>query len=402
MKSSVIYFLVFLLLGSCENWQLAERSFPSQDMVTRLMDLEIKSSDLPAVVALAINKKGQKLIYTYGKAVWSEDQNVTANHIFRVFSMTKVVTSIAAMQLVEKGIIGLDDDLSSLMPEMVAIPILSDGKLSPAKNPITLRHLLTHTSGFGYIYTDKGLDNFDTTNWLYKDLPRRFESGTQFLYGSSIDWVGRIVEKLSNMDLESYFRKNITGPLAMNRTWFNVPDSLKCFIVSWGQRGEDGKQPLVEFSERIPTKAVTKFSGGAGLFSTPDDYTKLLQCLLNGGKSGEARILREKTIQEMTKNQIGNITIDVENAYFQPLCCDLRGLISTSGKWGLAWAIDNENKPYGRKAGSVFWGGSLNTFFYIDFKSGIAASIFTQHFPFNHPETTKLFEKFSEIIYSGN
>ena len=263
------------------------------------------------------------MTYTYGKAVWSEDQNVTANNIFRIFSMTKVVTSIAAMQLVEKGLIGLDDDLSSLMPEMVAIPILNNGKLSPAKNPITLRHLLTHTSGFGYIYTDKELDNFDTINWRYKDLPRRFESGTRFLYGSSIDWVGRIVEKVSTMDLESYFRKNITGPLAMNRTWFNVPDSLKCFIVSWGQRGEDGKQSLVEFPGRIPIEAVTEFSGGAGLFSTPDDYTKLLQCLLKGGKSGEVEILKKRTIQEMTKNQIGNIIIDVENAYFQPLCCDL-------------------------------------------------------------------------------
>ena len=394
--------LIFLLLGSCENQKIANKSFPSQDKVTRLMDEAIKNSDLPAVVALAVNKNGQMVNYTFGKAVWTEDQNVTTNHIFRIFSMTKVVTSIAAMQLVEKGLIKLDDDLSSLMPEMVAIPILSDGKLSPAKNPSTLRHLLTHTSGFGYIFTDEELDNFDTINWRYKDLPRRFESGTQFLYGNSIDWVGRIVEKVSNMDLESYFRKNITGPLEMNRTWFNVPDSLKCYIVSWGQRGEDGKQSLVEFPDRIPTKAVIEYAGGGGLFSTPEDYTRLLQCLLNGGKSGKVKILKKKTIQEMTKNQIGDVIIDIENAYFQPLCCDFRGLLTTSSKWGLAWAIDNENKPYGRKAGTVFWGGSCNTFFYIDFKSGIAASIYTQHFPFNHPETTNLFEKFSEIIYSGN
>jgi CubicO group peptidase (beta-lactamase class C family) len=91
------------------------------------MDEEIKNSDLPAVVATAINKKGQKLTYTYGKAVWSEDQNITADNIFIIFSMTKVMTSIAAMQLVEKGLIGLDDDLSSLMPEMAAIPILNNG-----------------------------------------------------------------------------------------------------------------------------------------------------------------------------------------------------------------------------------------------------------------------------------
>jgi len=402
MKSITLCFLIFLLLGSCENRQVTNRSFPLQDRVTELMDEAIKNSDLPAVVALAINKKGQRLTYTYGKAVWTEDQNVTTKHIFRIYSMTKVVTSIAAMQLVEKGLIGLDDDLSSLMPEMASIPILSSGQLSQAKNPITLRNLLTHTSGFGYIYTDKELDNFDTINWRYKDLPRRFESGTQFLYGNSIDWVGRIVEKVTNMNLESYFRKNITGPLGMSRTWFNVPDSLKSFIVSRGKRGDDGKQPLVELPDRIPTNVVTEYSGGAGLFSTPEDYTKLLQCLLNSGKSGKVQILKKKTIREMAENQIGNIIINVANAYFQPLCCDLKGLLSTTSKWGLAWAIDNEDKPYGRRAGTVFWGGSLNTYFYIDFKSGIAASIYTQHFPFNHPETINLFERFSEIVYSGN
>jgi methyl acetate hydrolase len=402
MRSITLCFLVFLLISSCENREVTNRSFPLQDRVTVLMDEAMTTSDLPAVVVTAINKKGQRLTYTHGKAVWTEDQNVTTKHIFRLYSMTKAVTSIAAMQLVEKGFIGLDDDLSSLMPEMSSIPILSNGHLSPAKNPITLRHLLTHTSGFGYIYTDKEIDNFDTTNWRYKDLPRRFESGTQFLYGTSIDWVGRMVEKVSNMDLESYFRKNITGPLGMNRTWFNVPDSLKGFIVSMGKRGDDGKQPLEELPDRIPTGIVTEYSGGAGLFSTPEDYTKLLYCLLNGGKSGKIRILKNKTIKEMTKNQIGDMILDVENAYFQPLCCDLRGLITKTSKWGLAWAIDNENKPYGRRAGTVFWGGSLNTYFYIDFKSGIAASIYTQHFPFNHPETTNLFERFSEIVYSGN
>jgi len=403
MKSITLYFLIFLLLGSYENGQVANKSFPSQDKVIRQMDEAIKNSDLPAVVALAINKKGQKMTYTYGKAVWTEDQNVTTKHIFRIHSMTKVVTSIAAMQLVEKGLIKLDDDLASLMPEMVKIPIFSNGQLSPAKNPITLRHLLSHTSGFGYTLTDKELNNFDTINWRYKDLPRRFESGTQFLYGTSTDWVGRIVEKVSNMDLESYFRKNITGPLAMNRTWFNVPDSLKSFIVSRGNRGDDGKQPLTEIPDRIPLNDVTEYRGGGGLFSTPEDYTKLLQCLLNGGKLGKVKILKKETILEMTQNQIGDITLNPEDRFFKPgTCCNFHGLMYENSRWGLAFMIDNNSKDYGREAGTVMWGGYMNTYFYIDLKSGIAASIYTQHIPFNHPETTNLFEIFSEIIYSGN
>jgi len=294
MKRLTICLIIFLGLASCSNSQLTRRSFPPRERATVLMNEAMKKSDLPAVVALAVNTKGERLTYTYGKAVWPEDQNVTTNRIFRIYSMTKVLTSIAAMQMVEKGLIGLDDDLSPLMPEMAAIPILSDGKLIRGKNPITLRHLLTHTSGFGYTTTDKELTSFDTSGWRYRDLPRRFESGTQFLYGTSLNWVGRIVEKISEMDLETCFRKQITGPLGMNRTWFNVPDSLKKFIVSQGSRGADGLQPLTENPERIPTSSVVEFNGGGGLFSSPDDFTTLMECLLNGGKSGAVRILKKK------------------------------------------------------------------------------------------------------------
>ncbi len=401
-KTFAFFVLLLPVSGMCESRMAAIKSFPAPDKVAVLMDKAMETSDLPAVVAVAVNREGQTLKYTYGKAIWSEAEKVTENHIFRIFSMTKVITSIAVMQLVEKGLIGLDDDLSFLMPEMVSIPILADGVLRTGENPITLRSLLTHTSGFGYPTTDKELAGFDTGSWNYKDLPRRFECGTQFLYGTGLNWVGRIVEKLSGMDLESYCRKHITGPLAMNRTWFNVPDSLKCFIVSRGQRGEDGMQPLAELPDRVPVQVVTDFNGGGGLFSSPADFTRLLYCLLNGGRLGPVTILQEETIREMARNQIGDIVIDIENAYFKPHCCNFRGLLPKTAKWGLAWAIDQEDRPYGREAGTVFWGGSMNTYFYIDFKSGVAASIYTQHFPFNHPATIRLFERFSEIIYSGN
>lgn len=372
----------------------------AQDPMTRTMNEAMKSSDLPAVVAIAVNGKGERITYAYGKAVWTESGPVTPRHIFRVYSMTKLVTSIAAMQLVEKKMIGLDDDLSSLLPEMASIPILQDGKLIEPKNKITLRHLLTHTSGFGYSATDAALAGFDRSTWQYKDLPRRFESGTHFLYGSSTDWVGKLVEKLTQSTLEEYFRKNVTGPLKMNRTWFNVPDSLKGWIVSRGARGADGMQPLQEDPDRVPAKPTVTFSGGGGLLSSPDDYARLLQCMLNFGTLGGVTILKKETVMEMTRNQISNISPHNPNAYFNPqTCCNLTGITSPASRWGLAWLIDNEDKPYGRKAGTVLWGGLLNTYFFIDYKSGIAVSIYTQHLPFNHAATTSLFEKFSESVY---
>ena len=401
MNITRIYFigLSLFLLNSCNENKLI--SFPSEDRVNQLMNEAMQDSDLPAVVAIAINKDGEKVVYKYGKAIWTEDSDVTSDNIFRIASMTKLITSIAALQLVEKGMLGLDDDLSTLIPEMTGIPILSNGELIEPKNKITLRHLLTHTSGFGYSGVTVTDEDFNNENWDYEDAPRHFESGTNFLYGTSTDWVGKLVERISDMNLEEYFSENITKPLGMSRTFFNVPDSLNSLIVSRGNRGDDGEQNLTELPNRTPTTKVSTFSGGGGLFSTSSDYTKLLLCLLNEGEFAEGRILMKETDAEMTRNQIGEIALNPEGKFFSPgTCCNFNGLMDENSKWGLAFMIDNNTKDYGRQAGTVVWGGYWNTYFYIDFKSGIAASIYTQHIPFNHFETTSLFEKFSEIVYS--
>lgn len=398
------FFLIcstFLILASCKKEN--SKSFPSQEEVTALMNEAVINSDLPAVVAIAVNKNGEKIIYQYGKAIWVEDAKITTEHIFRIYSMTKLVTSIAALQCVENGLIGLDDDLADVLPEMCKIPILSDGKLIEPKNKITLRHLLTHTSGFGYSGATVKVDGLNNEDWNYEDAPRHFESGTDFLYGTSTDWAGKLVEKLTGITLEEYFKEHITKPLGMSRTFFNVPDSLHSLIVSKGHRGDDGQQELTESPNRIPKRKVSYFSGGGGLFSTPSDYTKLLQCLLNEGKYSNGRIIKKETISEMVKNQIGDISLNPEGWYFDSgSCCNFNGLMDENSKWGLAFMIDGNSKSYGRQAGTVLWGGYMNTYFYIDFKSGIAASIYSQHIPFNHYETTSLFDRFSQIIYSKN
>ena len=398
-----IIFLLFLaLVLGCKTEMLKKDIFPKQETVNSVMTDAMKTSDLPNVVAIASNINNEEVSFSYGKSIWTKTGDVTKNHIFQLHSMTKLITSVAALQLVERGKIGLDDDLSAVLPEMTEIPILSDGKLSKAQNAITLRHLLTHTSGFGYnCCTDLELSQFDYKNWNYADAPRKFESGTKFLYGTSLEWVGKVIEKVSNSTLEDYFKENITGPLKMNRTLFNVPDSLQQYIVSRGYRGPDGKQPLTEINNRVPKEKVIKFSGDDGLWSTPNDYMQILKCLLNYGTLDDVKILSKETVLEMTKNQIGNINMDSEGNYFNPaFCCNLEGFTSNTTKWGLAWAIDNEGKEYGRKPGTVFWGGMMNTYFYIDFKSGVTACIFSQHIPFNHIATTSLFDEFSEIIYS--
>lgn len=379
-------------------------SFPVEEEVRHRMDAIMSESDLPALVAVAVNREGERVDYSYGNAVWSGNTPVSTSHIFRAASMTKLVTSVAALQLVERDLVGLDEDLSALMPEMTSIPVLTDeGELLEADEPITLRRLLTHTSGFGYSITDASLASFDRTNWEHDDRPRRFESGTQFRYGTSLGWAGKLVEKLSDLTLEEYFRRHITGPLGMDRTWYNLPDSLLEHVVSHGHRGDDGEQPLSEDPDRVPRDKRTTFGGGSGLFTSPDDFTLLLACLLGDGSLGEVRLLKESTIDQMFTSQLVGISMDIEDAYFDPaLCCDFRGLIKPTANWGLGGLIDTEPTDYGRQAGTMLWGGAYNTYWYIDRDSGIAASIYTQHLPFNHAATTSVFDAFSAMIYEGD
>ena len=389
---------------------LSTASETTRNEVVKVMEEAMAKSDLPSVVAVAINSQGHRIEYAYGAVNWGEAEPVKTSSLFRIHSMTKIVTSIAVMQLVEKGKVELDQNLSELLPEMAKIPILQkEGKLVTAKKGITLKHLLTHTAGFGYPNrTYKLSEKFDSSEWNYDDYPRQFESGAKFLYGTNTDWVGKLVEKISGMTLEQYFKKKIFKPLGIKSTYFNVPKKELKRIVSMGNRGLDGKRQLKEINgdevspSRYPKEDVENFSGGGGLFSTPSDFTKILELILNYGAYKDGKLLNKETVELMMQNHIGDISLNPTGWHYDPAtCCNFNGIMDGNSKWGLATLIDNTPKNYGRSKGTLVWGGYRNTYFYIDHKSGIAASIYSQHLPFNHPATISLFEKFSEVFYKN-
>jgi CubicO group peptidase (beta-lactamase class C family) len=357
-----------------------------------------QNSNLPAAIMGYSNTEGKMDWYAFGPSIWGGKDTINENNIFRIYSMTKAIASVAALQLVEKGLIGLDDPLDKLMPEMTSIPILTtNGDLVEAGKIITLRHLLTHTAGFGYDLFDDRLQKFDKTDWEYDDLPRLFEAGKKWHYGRNTDWVGKIVEKISGETLEAYFRKNITGPLKMNSTWFNVPDNLKENIVSWGTRDSTG------FKEypRIPVAPVTEFIAGEGLFGSPKDYLTFLNCIMNYGKYDDGQILKSETVELMFNNALPKgLTLNFD------LPDD--GLPETVGHFpdesdifSLAWAIENSNDEMVRTKGSVYWAGAANSYYTLDKDKGTAVVYFTQFFPFNDKVSYDFYRLFEKEVYTS-
>lgn len=351
-----------------------------------------EQSGVKGMVFGFVTASGQRYSQPYGRAVWSEKGEVTADHIFRMASMTKAITSVAALQLVEQGLIGLDDNIARFLPEIEKIPILrSNGQLVEAKRPITLRHLLTHTSGFGYSFMNDRLAGFEQPeDWPHRDLPRLTEAGSVWIYGTSTDWVGRLVEELSGLNLEDYFRQHITGPLQMHRTWFDVPDSLKSFLVSVGTRVAPGKPEFIESPQKVSALPIIQFSGGGGLFSTMNDYLNFFECILKGGEWNGVRILKEETVMMMFEDQLPLI-LGPERNPVDPSAGERRGQ-------GLAWGIQTVDNDFGRRAGSAYWSGIMNTYYSIDINTGIAVVVLANYMPFLDRGVLDMYMKFESMV----
>ena len=393
MKKLLLSILIVSILAGCKTGENE-----SQNVIdSATLDAYFQKSDLPAAIMGYCTQDGQMEWKAFGPSIWGETDTINENNIFRIFSMTKAIASVAVLQLVEQDLIDLDEPLDELMPEMTSIPILSkNGELIAAKKAITLRSLLTHTAGFGYNFSDQRLQEFDRTGWEYEDLPRLFESGEQWNYGTNLDWVGKIIEKISGQDLETYLRKNVTGPLKMNSTWFNVPEELKENIVSWGARDSTSFQEY----PRIPNKPVSSFSAGGGLFGSAKDYLTFLKCILNDGKYDGGQLLKPETVESLFKNQLP-IGLNIEHNIPKDGLPNTEQYSDEADTYGLAWAIENNKNELLRSKGSGYWSGIANSYYSIDPKKGVAIVYFTQFFPFKDKETYDFYRLFEKEVYSS-
>ena len=393
MKNLIFFVLISISIYGCQK----DNSESSDLTFKKYFD----SSSIPAVVMGTIDVNGKTTWHSFGPSIWEDSTTVvTENNIFRIYSMTKAITSVAALQLVEKGLIGLDDPLNELMPEMIAIPILDeDGNLIHSDDIITLRQLLTHTSGFGKNLFSSRLYNFNTENWPYEVLPRLFQPGTSFAYGDGLDWAGKVVEKISNQDLETYFKEHITGPLGMNSTWYNLPKDLSENIVTLVGRDSLG---IINAWTRIPQKPQNVYKGASGLFGSPSDYLKFLNCMLNYGKYPGGQILKRETVELMLKD---NLPKEIRPQLDQ---FENGGIIGYSGGqfdlmkndgWGFGWFIELDENDI-RPVNSAYWSGAANSYFTLDVNNKIAIVYFSNYFPANEKESYEFYKLFEKEIYA--
>ncbi len=392
---NIIFFVLATLLGlGCQ-----QNKTKSSDSTLKTY---FESSSIPSAVMGTIDADGKTTWHRFGPSICEDSTTVVSeNNIFRIYSMTKAITSVAALQLVEKGLIGLDDPLNELMPEMVSIPILTDeGNLIESNQIITLRQLLNHTSGFGFYIFSSRLYNFKPVDWNYEDNPRLFQPGTSFAYGTGLNWAGKVVEKISGKDLETYFRENITGPLEMDRTWFNVPKDLSKDIVTLGGRDSIGN---INSWMRVPQKPQISFKGGSGLLGSPDDYLKFLNCMLNYGKYGGGEILKKETVELMLKDNLPN---EIKIPSIEQF--ETGGIVGYTGgqydqmnndRWGFGWYIERDENDI-RPVNSVYWAGAANSYYTLDPENKIAIVYFSNYFPLNDKEAYDFYKLFEKEVYT--
>src|SRR3984893_8475472 len=372
-----------------------------------------EAKEVPGVVAMAATDSGVIYEGAFGQRDLALGPAMTLDTVFRIASMTKAVTSVAGMQLVEQGKLQLDQPIGNVLPELAAPQVLEGfdaagaPRLHPARRPITLRHLLTHTAGFGHEMLSPDLIRYvsvtatpptSTGKLASLRLPLLFDPGDRWEYGINTDWVGRTVEAVSGHSLDAYFGEHIFAPLGTTDTGFVPSAEQLSRLVRVHQRRPDGRlEPLT-----MEAPADREFwSGGGGLYSTGRDYLVFLQMLLHQGRFNGAQLLRPETVALMAQNQIGEINAGIMKTAHPQLSNDVDFFPGIPCKWGLGYMINMLPGPNGRSAGSLTWAGIYNTYYWLDPQKRVAGVILTQILPFADPAVLRLYGEFENGVYGA-
>ena len=381
--------------------------------IDAVLQPDVPSDIAPGVVAMAADRDG--IIYqgAFGQRDLDSGAPMTLDTIFRIASMTKAVTSVAAMQFVERGQLQLDTPAADILPELARARVLTgfdaDGQPTyrPPARPPTLRHLLTHTAGYAYQFWNGDivrlvllglLPTFSPTDDSLLEAPMVRDPGERWEYSIATDWVGKIVEALHGRQLGDYFQTHIFDPLGMVDSAFTLRSDQLDRLSTPYQRAPSGKPIAAPLP--LPVEPF-HHSGGGGLFSTAADYLRFTRALLGGGTLDGVTLLLPQTIDLMAQNQIGDLVVREMPAHVPEASNDFLFAPHSTNKFGLGFQINTEPLAAGRSTGSLAWGGIYNTYYWIDRSRGVTGVFCVQLRPFFDDRCVAYFTRFERAVYDS-
>jgi len=380
--------------------------------IDQILAEAVGRGDVRGVVATAGTAQGA----TYAGAAGARNEAgdaMTPDSVFWIASMTKAITSACALQLVEQGKLTLDTPISGVLSQLANPQVLTgfdgDGapQLRPAARAITLRHLLTHTSGHAYdmwredmlrFMTHAGTPGILTCKNAALETPFVADPGDTWEYGTGIDWAGKAVEAASGQRLADYMRDHILAPLGMHDTAFRIGDAQRRRLVEMAVRGEGGGLSTIPMEvEQEPEFHM----GGGGLYGTAPDYLRFCRMILNGGTLDGARVLSEATVAHMSKNAIHPVRVKPLPTAMPSVTNDAEFFPGRDKGWSLAFMLNTHDVDGGRSTDSMAWAGLANTYYWIDPKRGVAGVLMTQILPFADTRVLALLDRFEQAVYAG-
>ena len=352
------------------------------------------ASRVPGVVAGVTTAEETLYLGASGYRDLGTKTPMTTDSVFAIFSTTKALTGVAALQLRESGDLDFDAPAKEYAPALGEVQVLEgfddngDPVLRAPKSDITTKQLLLHTAGFGYDFFNEqynrlaenhGQPSIVTSSRRALQTPLLFDPGEQWEYGSNIDWAGQVIEGITGRRLGEVFRDRILTPLGMTNTSFTLDGDMESRVATMHQRGADGTLEPTDF--RLPDPEV--HMGGHGLYSTVGDYLSFIRMWLNDGSatSGE-QILRPDTVEFAAQNHLGDLKVKMLPGVIPTLSNDAEFFPGQSKSWAYTFMVNDEEAPTGRPAGSIAWAGLANLYYWIDRRNSIGGYWATQIFPF--------------------
>ncbi|HZZ35614.1 MAG TPA: serine hydrolase domain-containing protein [Caulobacteraceae bacterium] len=366
----------------------------------------VESGAAPGIVAAAVTPADGAIDVAVGARGVEDSTPMDAATVFWIASCTKAITAAAALQLVERGQLSLDEPVAGRLPTLASPKVLTgfdaDGapKTRPAKGPITARHLLTHTSGLAYDFCNADLTKYfaATGTSLFgaetPDIPLIFDPGERWQYGIGLDWTGKLIEAVSGQRLDHYMDEHIFAPLGMADTsFFPVEAHAARKAGMHGRRPDGGLDPASFGMPPAPHFGM----GGGGLYSTAPDYLRFLGAILADG----APILGAEGMALMRGDQVGEMSAGFLKSAQPMMSNDFDPFPGCRTGWSCGFGINTAPGPAGRATGSLMWGGLANCYYWADPTRGVAGVFLSQVLPFADPRILAAFADFERAVYGG-